>query len=1047
MMRLSGDGGSPHENTTSPMNKTVLRLCIFFALAASASAEIIGVEQFDYPNGAIAGQSGGTFWDYKDISPAGHTGTASSWQNVGSAPATSGAKLITSNSSARRTYDGASESDGAVNDPASAPSSVAHTVYYRVTVTTGATLPDFFGLSSYDFTNERIFFGKTFGSSTFSLTGGTHVGSNNVPVAANTTYTLVTKIDFVNDVIALYVNPDLNALESSQTPAANATYTGTNFSTAVRLASGNTSAAVTWDDLVVATTWDDLGTVVTTTADEDNGSLVPTDGGGTGVSLREAVKYSPSGALITFAPALNGQTINLLTALPDITKSVTIQGPGANLLTVRRDLNAATDFSVFTIAAGVPGGVSISGITISNGRAAFSPNFSPRGGGILANSPLTLTNVHVTGNHAWFGGGVLLAEATGTFTNCTFSGNSAERYGGGIHYGGTGGSVLRIVNSTISGNRADFGGAGINYLIEDTSSLAVINSTIANNATPGVGGGIFLSALGGNSPTTLRNTIIAGNAPTNLTTDGGATVTTLGFNLASDDGGGFLTNSNDITNADPRLGPLSLNGGQTPTHALLGGSPALDAGDASGLATDQRGQPRVFGASADIGAVEMRPIFVTNTTDSLGAGTFRQAITDANANGTGLDDILFAIPPFDNAQTITLSTALPDITSSLTINGPGANLLTVQRAADAATAFRVFNIPGGGLNVAFSGLTISNGLVNQSGGGIQSFSNLVLTNVYVTANQITGVGSGGGGVNLDGADGVFTSCTFSGNTAGGSFPSGGGIRFSGGPSHRLRLVSSTVSGNSANGGTGGGIFHVSGSGGSQLEVVNTTIANNSAPQGGGALTFSDPMNFSSATTTFRNSIIANNTANNLEKSGSPAAFVISQGFNLASDNGGGFLNVAPITTDKVNANAGLGPLAFNGGPTPTRALMFNSAALDAGNNSGSGTLFDQRGPGFPRTTDYSNIPDASGGDGTDIGAVEGTALTITAISHQTNGHTLLQGFGAPNLTYIVEASPDLSPGSFVALPTTVTADGTGALQYNDATAVGLTKRFYRLRFP
>ena len=118
--------------------------------------------------------------------------------------------------------------------------------------------------------------------------------------------------------------------------------------------------------------------------------------------------------------------------------------------------------------------------------------------------------------------------------------------------------------------------------------------------------------------------------------------------------------------------------------------------------------------------------------------------------------------PFQNTpQTINLLTALPDVDNSVTIQGLGANLLTVRRAFNAATNFRIFNIPQGVSNVAISGMTISNGRNSDFGGGILSLSNLTLTNVHLSGNQ-----SGGGGcVGLGFADGVFTGCTFSDNTA------------------------------------------------------------------------------------------------------------------------------------------------------------------------------------------------------------------------------------------------------------------------------------------
>ncbi|MDQ3087063.1 MAG: CSLREA domain-containing protein [Acidobacteriota bacterium] len=83
-------------------------------------------------------------------------------------------------------------------------------------------------------------------------------------------------------------------------------------------------------------------------------------------TLREAITAAQNGDLINFSALFNTpQTINLLTALPDITSSVTINGAGANLLTVRRE-PAVGDFRIFNIAGGITDGVAISGMTIEN---------------------------------------------------------------------------------------------------------------------------------------------------------------------------------------------------------------------------------------------------------------------------------------------------------------------------------------------------------------------------------------------------------------------------------------------------------------------------------------------------------------------------------------------------------------------------------------------------------------------------------------------------------------------------------------------------------
>jgi len=72
--------------------------------------------------------------------------------------------------------------------------------------------------------------------------------------------------------------------------------------------------------------------------------------------------------------------------------------------------------------------------------------------------------------------------------------------------------------------------------------------------------------------------------------------------------------------------------------------------------------------------------------------------------------------------------------------------------------------------------------------------------------------------------------------------------------------------------------------------------------------------------------------------------IVSRGYNLSSDAGGGFLTA---TGDQVNTDPMLGPLQDNGGPTLTHALMTDSPAIDAGDpNSTPPSDFDQRGPVF-----------------------------------------------------------------------------------------------------
>lgn len=195
-------------------------------------------------------------------------------------------------------------------------------------------------------------------------------------------------------------------------------------------------------------------------------------------------------------------------------------------------------------------------------------NQANRGGGIFSNRPLTIT-------------------ATSIISNTAVAGGAIENYG-----------ALTLVNSTISGNTATGNNGGIRH---NANSLSALNSTIAYNQR----GGIYV-VLG--TTLTLKNTLVAHNTGSGWNNcNGSATVTSQGSNLSNDNScASWFTASGDLNNVNPLLGPLQNNGGPTPTHALLPGSPAMNAGTNAGCpSTDQRGVSRPQGPSCDIGAVEM----------------------------------------------------------------------------------------------------------------------------------------------------------------------------------------------------------------------------------------------------------------------------------------------------------------------------------------------------------------------------------------------------------------------------------------------------------
>jgi hypothetical protein len=213
---------------------------------------------------------------------------------------------------------------------------------------------------------------------------------------------------------------------------------------------------------------------------------------------------------------------------------------------------------------------------------------------------VTVTNSTISGNSAFYGGGGISCGFSAlTIANSTISGNSTADpdygYGGGIAGDAT------IANSTISGNSASYAGGGI------FGSGDIRNSTFSGNSAPS-GGGIYNNFSG----LVISNTILnAGASGENIFNNGG-TVTSHGYNVCSDNGGGYLNGPGDQINTDPLLGPLQNNGGPTLTHALLPGSPAIDAGDPNFTPPpfhDQRGLCflRVFNGRIDVGSFEWQP--------------------------------------------------------------------------------------------------------------------------------------------------------------------------------------------------------------------------------------------------------------------------------------------------------------------------------------------------------------------------------------------------------------------------------------------------------
>jgi parallel beta helix pectate lyase-like protein len=382
---------------------------------------------------------------------------------------------------------------------------------------------------------------------------------------------------------------------------------------------------------------------------------------------------------------------------------------------------------------------------------------------------------------------------------------------------------------------------------------------------------------------------------------------------------------------------------------------------------------------------------VTTTNDS-GPGSLRDAITTANATSEA-DVIVFDLPG-SAPRLVSLVTALPVLTGSISIinDRPGDQPVTVQRSSEPGTLkFRIFDISAA--TTTLSGLTISNGSANDSGGGgihVVSYSTLTVRRCTITGN----VGPwGGGGIEDYSANLNLIDCSISNNSVGDGQRGGGIEVFSSG---KTILTNCTISNNSA--ANGGGLYIASGGvdQGGELRVNNCTFSGNSARDSGGAIydTIRNPdlVTVMNSTITgnvagykaggiiayngdagaylrLGNNIIAGNTCDNYygDLYGhdlSPGLYV-SDGHNIVGREAtislpvttNGFFNGVKgdqIGTASNPIDPKLGPLQMNGGPTACHALLIGSPAINNGDDSFA-PPHDQRGYGRVNTSDIGAV--------------------------------------------------------------------------------------------
>jgi hypothetical protein len=326
-----------------------------------------------------------------------------------------------------------------------------------------------------------------------------------------------------------------------------------------------------------------------------------------------------------------------------VNKDVTLRGLGADdtIVQAHGETPDEAPERVFLVEEDVT--LVLEKMTIRHGRPSRQEEC---GGGIMNFGTLTLSNCVVRGNGANSGAGICNSHAL-TLINSTVSYNTADGVGPIGYTCGNGGGIkcergtLALVNSTISNNKSedadpfrDVGcGGGVHVAcnctavftnstvsgnrsvacgggIYDHGVLRLVNCTISDNRTTGEGGGVYVRGH-----LDYVNTIIAGNAGKgrNCVVGGPGGYRGMGSIGINDnnlvEGGGC----DPDYSGDAKLGPLADNGGDTKTHALLSGSPAIDAISVVSctLPTDQRGSLRPVAqispdSPCDIGAFEQQ---------------------------------------------------------------------------------------------------------------------------------------------------------------------------------------------------------------------------------------------------------------------------------------------------------------------------------------------------------------------------------------------------------------------------------------------------------
>ena len=378
--------------------------------------------------------------------------------------------------------------------------------------------------------------------------------------------------------------------------------------------------------------------------------------------------------------------------------------------------------------------VFFSGNTASEGGAMYNLGADVEGGAPGVSNP-SLSSVVFAGNSSQNGGAMSNVSALGgicspTLNVVTFNGNGVRGFGGGAVFNGSDGSGSvtspAMVNSTFNGNQAGNGGAMLNISSAGGSTRpSLLNVTFSGNSADS-GGAIFNSSSGSQTTVLLTNVILWADLSSSDASENeiGSSDSTLLITQSVIEGGcpaGTVVCANVFT-TDPKLGPLSENGGFTRTMVPQYGSSAIDTGlDAACPDVDQRGASRPQGAHCEIGAVEVIPTpppvadpksvvtpentpiqitlsgsdsnpggpfsFVVNTAVQFGSASLSGNIVTytPSTNFTGFDSFLYSVTDRNGTSTpakVTIQvTSIPPVAKSFSVNVPHNTTVSMKVSA------------------------------------------------------------------------------------------------------------------------------------------------------------------------------------------------------------------------------------------------------------------------------------------------------------------------------------------------------------------------------